>query len=444
MTSSLHAGKECDYLLRVRLGTTATTSVAASTEAKQRYQFLVVSLITSNNLTRKVCSDLVLTNEGTYREMGKLVPKKRAPPLAVPSFEADIHKLIDTFVLKVQEGATVRLQTFKELWRSSSFSFVHQAVPLNIPAWDHLQLLYSVALNRLADPSPYLDYKPEPGEPVFDENGQPVSGPKPKLPGRTRATAASQPGESTTTTIDANGTNAAASGNGNPGGTGGPAVDLDLPDYELLAQLDEMFAGVLDQHPHLYQEEPQPQPHPHPQLLDAHGHLAPHPHAPAAAPVLPHPAWQGTGSEAHGQLFAPPLPQQQGQLHLTALQPELLLHGPAAAPGDPHQRQLLPCPPPPPPPQQQEDLQPWQMGLEPDHHHRQQQQHQGADQAPPPQPPPTAQLLPPLLAGLVGQAAGGDMQGPGLGPGAGLGLGTAEEDDYDVAPAGAVEEGLTA
>ena len=82
--------------------------------------------------------------------MGKLVPKKPARSLVIPSFEADVHKLIDKFVLKVfssgprlrkdagsvmtdgnelqvQDGAPLKLTTFKDTWRSSSFSFIHQA-----------------------------------------------------------------------------------------------------------------------------------------------------------------------------------------------------------------------------------------------------------------------------------------------------------------------------
>eukprot|EP00198_Chlamydomonas_reinhardtii_P006085 XP_001695421.1 predicted protein [Chlamydomonas reinhardtii] len=39
-----------------------------------------------------------------------------------------------------------------------------QAVPLNVPPWDFLQLLYGAALNRLADPSPFLAYQPDPAE----------------------------------------------------------------------------------------------------------------------------------------------------------------------------------------------------------------------------------------------------------------------------------------
>ncbi|GIM08126.1 hypothetical protein Vretimale_12168 [Volvox reticuliferus] len=96
--------------------------------------------------------------------MGKLVPKKPQHFNTIPSFETDVHKLIDTFVLKVKRIDETKFSIFKEVWRECSFSFIHQAVPLNVPAGDFLQLLYAVALNRLADPSPYLDYQADPGE----------------------------------------------------------------------------------------------------------------------------------------------------------------------------------------------------------------------------------------------------------------------------------------
>ncbi|GLI71769.1 hypothetical protein VaNZ11_017093 [Volvox africanus] len=96
--------------------------------------------------------------------MGKLVPNKSPHISTIPSFETDVHKLIDKFVLKVERIDETKFSTFKEIWRESSFSFIHQAVPLNIPAGDFLQLLYAVALNRLVDPSPYLNYRADPGE----------------------------------------------------------------------------------------------------------------------------------------------------------------------------------------------------------------------------------------------------------------------------------------
>ncbi|GIL49026.1 hypothetical protein Vafri_5498 [Volvox africanus] len=96
--------------------------------------------------------------------MGKLVPTKSSHISTIPSFETDVHKLIDNFVLKVERNDETKFSIFKQIWRECSFSFIHQAVPLNIPAGDFLQLLYAVALNRLVDPSPYLNYRADPGE----------------------------------------------------------------------------------------------------------------------------------------------------------------------------------------------------------------------------------------------------------------------------------------
>lgn len=80
--------------------------------------------------------------------MGKLVPKRTFPASSILSFEADVQKLIDKFVLKVrywrlaqfgyllayegfgarqvQGNEPISLLTFKEIWRSDAFSFIHQ------------------------------------------------------------------------------------------------------------------------------------------------------------------------------------------------------------------------------------------------------------------------------------------------------------------------------
>jgi hypothetical protein len=138
-----------------------------------------------------------------------------------PAFEADIHRLIDAFVLRVRGARRVAgpaLQGRHDPHRSlpvgpggcpahlcdlqdcvagtklllhpsgrlralgprtvgqhcalaapRPFRRSHlrhratpQTVPLNVPTWDYLQLLYSAALNRLADPSPFLKWREPP------------------------------------------------------------------------------------------------------------------------------------------------------------------------------------------------------------------------------------------------------------------------------------------
>ncbi|GFH12840.1 uncharacterized protein HaLaN_08600, partial [Haematococcus lacustris] len=46
--------------------------------------------------------------------------------LGLPAFEVDINLLIDEFILQVQAGRPPSLQTFKSIWKSMHFSFIHQ------------------------------------------------------------------------------------------------------------------------------------------------------------------------------------------------------------------------------------------------------------------------------------------------------------------------------
>ncbi|GLC57427.1 hypothetical protein PLESTB_001223200 [Pleodorina starrii] len=283
--------------------------------------------------------------------MGKLVPRRPAPAQAVPSFEADVHNIIDKFVLKVQGGAPLRFVTFKELWRINTFSFIHQAVPLNLPARDYLQLLYAVALNRLADASPYLDYRPDPGEEdptAADPSAAGAEAQDHALAGKpkrdrsgARAAAAGAAkhapqahGPAPTATDDAAGPNGGGAVGG--GGAGGCAPEEDpvVPEYDLLAHLDELLAGepLLDDYPnHLgvpnpYQQQGAlalpPLGGQHQQALQ---------HAPEAGPRLP-PVVSGDMHRHHhhhqtDQPGAPPLPPRLQQHHHSQQHPQHQQHG---------------------------------------------------------------------------------------------------------------------